>query len=145
VRGSGTDSFSFGGGQTIASVVIPSAEPVVDLMLKSFTKTLIEDEIQARVDGSIGMRPKIEREDQRGRKTAVCLEVKSHQKVIDVRGKPTNGKNANYGGKHDNDFPLLLFDTLMVVVDVLTRQFSFPQMQHDFGIKNGHCKKRDQV
>lgn len=85
-------SFHFGTGQSITAIVMPSAKPVVDLMLKSFTETLIEDKVKARIDGSIGVRPKVECKDQRSRQAAVLLEIKRRKKVIDVRWKPTNGE-----------------------------------------------------
>lgn len=59
--GRGTCAYSLrsGGGETITSVKKTLAEPVVNLVSESFTEALIEDEIQARVDSSIGVRQKI--------------------------------------------------------------------------------------
>lgn len=134
-----------GAGQSVASTVLSSAEPVVHLMLKTFTETLVEDKIKARVNCSVGMRPEIKCKDQRSWQAAEQWEVKGEQEVIDVCWKPTNSEESYYGDQHSYNFTLLPFYVLMVFVDVFTRCSSIPHMQHNFRIKTRHCQKRNHI
>ena len=135
MRGGGTEGFEFGARQPFSSAILSRAKPVVDLVPKAFTETLVEDKIKVRVDGGIDMRPKIKCKDQRSWETSKRREVKCIHKVIDVSWKPANSEKCYYGDKHSHHFAFLFFNVSLVFVDVFTRCSSIPHMQNDFRIK----------
>jgi hypothetical protein len=108
-------------------------------MFQSVSKVLVKDEVQARVDGSVGMGNHKEEHDHAQRHgTMVGLPVERYQCMIDLDRKPTNCKSCYYGNQHLYDLSFLAFEPLLMFVAKLSERFALPKVEKDDSVNNDH-------